>query len=179
MEKLTGSNPPRITVRPLTLGDGTTLLVRPLERSDRAALADAVTRLSDRTRYLRFAASKPRLTEKELDRLTDVDHHGHEALLAIDPKTGRGIGVARYVRVAAEPDAVEIAATVLDEWQGRGVGTALVTQLAQRARSEGYSKLRASVLAENERSIRMLRRAGFLARPGSGTLREYELALIP
>ena len=177
MKKLMVSNPSKIAVRPLTLGDGTTILVRPLERSDRAGLADAVARLSERTRYLRFAASKPRLTEAELDRLTDVDHHGHEALLALDPQTGRGIGVVRYVQVLGEPGVVEIAATVADEWQGRGVGTALVTELAQRARSAGYARLRAAVLAENNGSIKMLRRAGFTARSGGGMLREYELAL--
>jgi acetyltransferase len=81
------------------------------------------------------------------------------------------------VQVPDKPGAVEIAATVADEWQGRGLGTALVVQLAQRAREEGHSTLRAAVLAENIRSIRMLRRAGFRARSGSGTLREFELAL--
>jgi RimJ/RimL family protein N-acetyltransferase len=135
-------------------------------------------RLSERTRYLRFAAAKPHLTERELDFLTDVDHHGHEALLAVDPQTGRGIAVVRYVQVPDEPGVVEIAATVDDEWQGRGLGSALVVQLAQRARDEGHARLRASVLAENDRSIRMLRRAGFRPRSGGGgLLREFDLPL--
>jgi acetyltransferase len=161
----------------LALRDGRIVHVRPLERGDRGALAAAIAGLSERTRYLRFAATKPYLTEQELDVLTDVDHHRHEALVAVDPRSGRGIAVVRYVQVPDKPGAVEIAATVADEWQGRGLGTALVVQLAQRAREEGHSTLRAAVLAENIRSIRMLRRAGFRARSGSGTLREFELAL--
>jgi GNAT superfamily N-acetyltransferase len=140
-------------------------------------LAAAVSRLSDETRYLRFATPKPRLTERELDFLLNVDHHSHEAILALDPSTGRGVAVVRYVEVSSEPGVVEIAATVADDWQGQGLGRALLERVASRAREEGYVTLRASVLAANERSIKMLRRAGFAPHAGSGILREYELAL--
>jgi RimJ/RimL family protein N-acetyltransferase len=140
-------------------------------------LAAAVRRLSDETRYLRFASPKPELTERELDFLLDVDHHSREAILAVDPSTGHGVGVVRYVEVPGEAGVVEIAATVADDWQGRGLGRALLEQLTSRARDEGYSTLRANVLAINRRSINMLRRAGFAPHAGSGILREYELAL--
>jgi GNAT superfamily N-acetyltransferase len=163
----------------LTLCDGSRVQVRPLERGDRAGLAAAIARLSPTTRHLRFAASKPRLTERELDFLVDVDHHGHEALLAVDPVTGEGVAVVRYVQVRGEPGVVEVAATVTDDWQGRGLGSALLARITERARSEGHSVLRASVLAENVRVIGMLRRAGFTARPGAGVLREYERPLAP
>ena len=166
-----------LTTRSLTLRDGGVVLVRPLERRDRAELAAAIGRLSARSRYLRFAAAKPRLTERELDRLVDVDHHAREALLAIDPLTGRGVAVVRYAEVAGEPGVVDVAATVADEWQGRGLGGALLALLTERARDEGYAALRASVLADNQRSIAMLRRAGFKARSGDGPLRDYERAL--
>jgi RimJ/RimL family protein N-acetyltransferase len=159
------------------LHDGRLVEVRPLERTDRERLAAAVSRLSDETRYLRFATPKPHLTERELDFLVGIDHHSHEAILAVDPSTGRGVAVVRYVEVSDEPGVVEIAATVADEWQGRGLGRALLGQLAARAREEGYSTLRATVLAANQRSITMLRRAGFAPHAGSGLLREYELAL--
>ena len=125
----TGSHTPR-----LTLPDGRVVQVRPLEPHDRAGLAAAVSRLSDQTRYLRFATPKPRLTERELDFLLDVDHHSHEAILALDPSTGHGVAVVRYVEVSGEPEAVEIAATVADDWQGRGLGRALLEQLASRTR---------------------------------------------
>lgn len=160
----------------LKLRDGRVVHVRQLERRDRALLAAAVSRLSQESRYLRFGTAKPHLSERELDRLVDVDHHGREALLAIDPLTGRGVAVVRYVQLPGEPDVVELAATVADDWQGIGLGSALLAGIMQRACDEGHSAVRASVLAVNSRSIAMLRRAGFKGRPGTGTLREYELA---
>jgi GNAT superfamily N-acetyltransferase len=162
----------------LTLSDGGVVEVRPLERNDRAEIAAAIGRLSDNSRYRRFATPKPRLSERELDQLVDVDHHDREALVAIDPLTGHGVAVVRYVQVPDEPGAVEVAATVADEWQGRGLGGALLAALTERARDEGHAALRASTLAINNRSIAMLRSAGFKARSrGGGTLREYELRL--
>lgn len=161
----------------LNLRDGRAVDVRPLERCDRRLLAAAIRRLSDHSRYLRFATPKL-LTERELDYLVDVDHHGHEALLAIDPLTGRGVAVARYVQVPGEPGVVELAATVADDWQGIGLGSALLAALTRRARDEGHCAFRAYVLALNGRAIAMLRRAGFRARQGTGTLLEYQLALV-
>jgi RimJ/RimL family protein N-acetyltransferase len=163
--------------RRLTLRDGRIVDVRPLEPGDRQALAAAVRRLSDRTRYLRFATAKPRLTKRELDFLVDVDHHRHEAIVAIDPTTRRGVALVRYIQLPGEPHVAEIAATVTDDWQGHGLGTALLAQLAARARDQGYSGLRAGVLASNQRSIAMLLAAGFAPLPSGGVLREYELAL--
>ena len=163
--------------RPLVLRDGGVVEVRPLERGDRQGLAQAVARLSEDTRYLRFATAKPRLSERELDFLVDIDHHAHEALLAIDPTTRRGVAVARYVEISDAPGIAEVAVTVADEWQGRGLGGALVGLLLERAREEGYLAVRATVLAGNRRSLAMLRRAGFKPHSASGTLREYELGL--
>ena len=126
---------------------------------------------------MRFGTPKHRIPERELNRFVDIDHHAHEALLAIDPLSGRGIAVVRYIQLPDEPGVVELAATVADEWQGIGLGTALLAELIQRAQEEGHSVLRAHVLAANDRSLAMLRRAGFKGRSGMGTLREYELAL--
>jgi GNAT superfamily N-acetyltransferase len=161
----------------LKLRDGRVVEVRPLERCDRRLLAAAIRRLSDQSRYLRFANSRPRMTERELDHLVDVDHRDHEALLAIDPHTARGVAVARYIQVPGEPGVVELAATVADDWQGIGLGSALLAALTRRARDEGHSACRAYVLAINGRAIAMLRRAGFSGRRGLGVLLEYELAL--
>lgn len=161
----------------LTLRDGSVVYVRALGRGDRAGLASAVMSLSEESRYLRFASSKPSLSPRELDFLVSVDHHGHEALLAVDPVSHRGIAIVRYVQVTGEPGVVEIAATVIDEWQGRGLGGAMIALLADRAREEGHRVMRASVLAANSRSIAMLRRGGFVALRGSGSMREYERPL--
>lgn len=161
----------------LKLRDGRVVAVRPLERCDRPLLAAAIGRLSERSRYLRFATAKPRMTKGELDHLVDVDHHAHEALLATDPLTGQGVAVVRYVHVPGEARVVELAVTVADDWQGIGLASALLARLMQRASDEGHSTFRASVLAVNHRSIKMLLRAGFTGRSGGGVLLEYELAL--
>jgi RimJ/RimL family protein N-acetyltransferase len=161
----------------MTLRDGRVVDVRQLQPGDREGLAAAVARLSDRTRYLRFATAKPRLSKRELDFLVDVDHHRHEAIVAIDPTTRRGVALVRYIQVSGEPGVAEIAATVADNWQGHGLGTELLAQIAARARDNGFSALRASVLASNQRSIAMLLAAGFAPLSGGGALREYELAL--
>jgi len=167
----------QIQTRRLTLRDGRVVDVRPLERGDREGLAAAIGRLSEQTRYLRFATAKPRLTKRELDFLVDIDHHHHEAIVAIDPNTKHGVAAARYIQLPGEPGVAEIAATVTDAWQGHGLGTALLAQLAARARDEGYTTFRASVLASNQRSIAMLLTAGFSPLASCGALREYELAL--
>jgi L-amino acid N-acyltransferase YncA len=161
----------------LTLRDGRAVNVRQLEPHDRSGLAAAISRLSDQSRYLRFATTKPRLSSRELDYLVDVDHHQREALVAVDPVTRRGVALVRYVEVPGAPGVVEIAATVADGWQGQGLGRTLLAQLAARAREEGYLALRASVLASNRRSTAMLLSAGFTPYSRSGILREYELAL--
>jgi RimJ/RimL family protein N-acetyltransferase len=161
----------------LRLADGATLLVRPLTAGDRDALDAAVARLSPTSRLLRFAAPKPRLTKADLDRLLDLDHHDREAVVAVDPGTGEGVAVARYAAMPGEPRTAEIAVTVADAWQGRGLGAALTEMVVARAREEGFARLHAVAMGENRRAVRMLRAGGFThVRTGSG-LTEYDLVL--
>jgi len=161
----------------MRLPDGTEVEVRPLERYDRAELAEGTARLSSNTRYLRFMSPKQDLTPRDLDHLTDIDHHGHEALVAIDLTTREGVAVARYVELAAEPGVVDVAVTVNDAWQGRGLGTLLLLRLLDRAREEGHVTGRGTALAENAASLAMLRRAGFERRSQDGQLVEMERPL--
>ena len=162
----------------LTLPDGATLLVRPLEARDRHALEAAIMRLSDTSRLLRFAAPKPRMTKADLDRLLDLDHHDREALLAVDPATADGVAVARYAAVPGEPGVAEIAVTVADAWQGRGLGSALTAMVIARAREEGFGHLHAITMGENRRAQRMLRAGGFRHLTTSSGLSEYDLDLL-
>jgi L-amino acid N-acyltransferase YncA len=130
--------------------------IRPICPEDRQPLADGFERLGERSRYRRFLAPHGPLTDSELRYFTEVDHHDHEALVAIDPQTGLGVGVARYVRSTADRSVAELAVAVVDDWQGRGVGSRLTAALADRARAEGIRSFTALVLADNELMLNLL-----------------------
>lgn len=117
--------------------DAESLAIRPISPEDAQALAAGFARLSDRSRYRRFLSPHSRLRAGELRYFTQVDHHDHQALVAIDAETEAGVGVARYIRSKDDATLAELGVAGVDEWQGRGVGTVLVTALAQRAREEG------------------------------------------
>ena len=142
------------------LRDGSEVLIRPVQSADAPLLADGFARLSARSRQMRFLTVKKELSAAELRYFTEIDHHDHEALGAVDPGDGRGVGVARYVRSAEDPQAAEIAVTVVDEWQGRGLGTELLAQLSDRARSEGIHRFTALAAADNVAVARLARRIG-------------------
>jgi RimJ/RimL family protein N-acetyltransferase len=134
------------------------ILIRDLEPGDRALLVEGFERLSPESRYRRFFAPISRLTDRQLDYLTQVDQHDHVALIAIDEEGGVAVGVARFVRTG--PGVAEPAIVVTDDWQGRGVGGALLGRLVQRAHEEGVARFVAPVLAQNEQVTRALKRLG-------------------
>ena len=76
-------------------------------------------------------------------------------MIALDEETGEGVGVARYVRDYERPDAAEVAVTVIDDWQGRGVGTLLLEMLSGRARAEGITTFTALMLATNREMMEL------------------------
>ena len=163
--------------RPSVLRDGSTVLIRQVRGTDAPLLADGFARLSARSRQLRFLTSKNTLSAAELRYYTEVDHHDHEALGALSPADGRGVGIARYVRDTADPQAAEIAVTIADDWQGRGLGTELLAQLSGRARQAGICRFTATVSADNVAMAALLWRMGAeLTGRGHGTV-EYEIAL--
>jgi GNAT superfamily N-acetyltransferase len=143
---------------PVTLRDGSHVRVRQGHRSDRDLLLRGFERLSPESRYRRFLAPMPELTEGMVRYLAEIDHHDHEALIALDEETGEGIGVARYVRDQDRPEVAEVAVTVIDDWQGRGLGTLLLEVISARAREEGVTTFTALMLATNEEMMDLLKR---------------------
>src|SRR3954447_19535102 len=91
--------------------------IRPIRPTDDALLADGFARLSDESHRLRFLSPKHELSRDELRYFTHVDHHDHEALVAVTRFGGRGLGVARYVRHRDDPTSADVAVTVVDKWQ--------------------------------------------------------------
>ncbi|MDQ2749830.1 MAG: GNAT family N-acetyltransferase [Actinomycetota bacterium] len=139
------------------LRNGLAVRIRPLSGADAPLLADGFARLSARSRQSRFLTGKRRLSASELRYFTEIDHRDHEALAAVSLIDGRGVGVARYVRSAADPQAADVAVTVVDEWQGSGVGTELMTRLIDRAITEGIRRFTALIAADNLAVLRLLR----------------------
>jgi GNAT superfamily N-acetyltransferase len=161
----------------MTLADGARLRVRPIDPADRGPLADAFERLSDRSRHHRFLGPKPRLTTRELDYFTDVDHVTHEALVAIDETTGQIVGVGRYATGHGGGTVPDLALAVVDAWQRRGIGHALAVALVERARANGMTALTGTTLAGNRGARALLDRLGFRVRSVSSGVLEVELEL--
>jgi RimJ/RimL family protein N-acetyltransferase len=162
----------------VVLRDGSTVLIRPVRSADAPLLADGFARLSPQSRWMRFLGTKTSLSAAELRYLTDVDHHDHEAIGALNAADGRGVGVARYVRDTNDPRSAEIAVTIVDDWQGRGLGTELLARLSDRARQAGIDRFTALVSTQNAAMAGLLRKLGAcLAGRGRGTV-EYEVALV-
>jgi len=165
----------------VVLRDGSQVSIRQVRPADAALLADGFARLSVQSRWLRFLTSKSELSPAELRYFTELDHHNHEALAAVDASDGRGLGVARFIRLTEHPDTAEVAVTVVDDWQGRGLGTELLIRLTDRARQEGIRRFTAMVATDNEAVLGLLQDINAdvtVTHRGAGTV-EYELTLAP
>jgi GNAT superfamily N-acetyltransferase len=150
-----------------TLRDGTRVVIRPLVGADRPPLSAAYQRMGDESRYRRFLCATPTLTESQLRYLTDVDQRDHVALAAVDATYGSAIlGVARSVRLEG-PEA-ELAIAVVDDHQGRGLGSALIAALVDRSREQGVTCYRADVLADNVPMLQLLGGLGAMRVSGGG-----------
>jgi ribosomal protein S18 acetylase RimI-like enzyme len=163
--------------RAIRLKDRSEVLVRPLEPDDAPELAAAIERLSPESRYRRFLSPIPRLPASHLRSLTDVDHHTREALVAFDPSSRRGLGVARWGLLADDPSAAEVAVGVADDKQRLGLASALLRLLLDRAQAEGLREARAATQGENRGALHLLERFGFRRTRSEGGVMEFALAL--
>jgi RimJ/RimL family protein N-acetyltransferase len=147
----------------LRLRDGTAAIVWSLLPTDREALREAYEHLSPESQFHRFLTPVPHLTETMLDHLVDevdgIDHVARVLFVLEDDETGYPAGIARMIRYADEPTSADVAVTVADEYQGRGVASALLQEL-MRHRLEGVERLDTMVAADNPASLAMLRRLG-------------------
>ena len=139
---------------------GEELLIRPVVAADTDAMAASFERLSLPSRHSRFFTGVQRMSRTHLTYLTQLDHHNHEAIAAATAATREGIGVARFVRSRERPEHAEIAIAIADSWQGRGLGSALLRRLVQRAREEGITRFTADVMADNRAMLALIRKLG-------------------
>ncbi len=140
--------------------DGTELTVRPIEIDDVERLERMFGRLSPESVYFRFFSPIPRLSPSTLLRLADVDHWRRDALVALDGD--EIVAVARYSEVASSGRSggreAEVALTVEDRWQRRGIGRRLVRRLGALAAARGYHAFAARILPGNRASLALIRR---------------------
>src|SRR5215475_11417590 len=148
------------------LRDGGSIHIRAIRPDDKQRLLALFERLSSRSVYFRFFQTKQRLTDEELRYFTELDFTRDVALVATlrEAQEEHIIGVGRYFRISedGQPTAhAEVAFTVADAHQGRGVGTLLLEHLAIMARRQGIDTFEAYVLGENNRMLEVFEASGF------------------
>jgi GNAT superfamily N-acetyltransferase len=144
------------------LSDGTAVHLRPIRPADAPAIVDLHSRMSDRTRYLRYFSPYPRIPERDLERFVNVDHADREAFVTV---TGDRItAVGRYERLGPDSPDAEVAFVVEDAHQGRGIGSVLMEHLAEAARANGISRFVAEVLPQNGGMLRVFSDFGYQVR---------------
>jgi GNAT superfamily N-acetyltransferase len=142
------------------LSDGGEVLVRAVRPEDKPLFARGWERFGEESRYRRFMGVKQRLSTSELSFFTEIDHVDHEAIGALDPETGEGLGVARYVRDRERPHAAEAAVAVIDAAQGRGIGGLLLRRLCHRAAQNGIRVFTAGLLTSNHSMLHLFEKIG-------------------
>ncbi len=150
--------------------DATGWVVREVEPSDKPALRTLYRELSDDSRHDRvLALVSP--SERALDDFCGPDHERWEGFVAVATGGSTSASIVGHVCIDAEQAAGsrEVALVVADQWQGRGIGTALLDEAMRWARERSIARLSASILAANGRGCRMLERAGWRGSPIPGS----------
>ena len=144
------------------LDDGTRVHFRPIQPDDKRWLQSGVAQMTPESRYRRFFSPLDHLTDEQLAYFTEVDQVNHVAWVATVPdEPGEpAIAVARFVRVPTDAEAAEAAVTVIDPYQGRGIGRAILVVLTEAAIRLGVRRFTMFVLGQNESMIKLLRDAG-------------------
>ena len=153
---------PRHWEADVLLRDGRTAHIRPIRPDDAQILVEFYGRVSDRSKYYRFFSPMPRLSDRDVQRFTRVDHDQRVALVLI--LGGAMIAVGRYDVVT--PGQAEVAFLVEDDHHGRGIAQLLLEHLAQAGRERGVERFTAEVLPDNSRMIQTFRDAGYRVASG-------------
>lgn len=150
----------------VVLRDGGTARIRPITTDDAERLVSFYEQVSDESKYYRFFAPYPRLSDRDVHRFTHHDYVDRVGLAVTIG--GEFIGTVRYDRIneqgrpaSAPADEAEVAFLVQDAHQGRGVASALLEHIAAVARERGIRRFAAEVLPANTKMIKVFRDAGY------------------
>lgn len=149
----------------ICLHDGRWVRVRPIVPTDKDAMERALERLGAKSRYFRFHTAVHRLTESQLRYLTEVDQRHHVAwcVFALGEPGRPGVATVRFVRDAANPVEAEVAITIVDDYQGVGLGRILLDTILLSALEGGVERLVAYVVPENRTAVNLFRSVGAAA----------------
>jgi acyl-CoA synthetase (NDP forming)/RimJ/RimL family protein N-acetyltransferase len=153
---------PREWEADVLLADGGVAHLRPIRPSDAERLVAFYNRVSPQSKYLRFFAPYPRLSDRDVKRFTDVDYVDRVAFIIT--LGDDMIAVGRYDRI--EGDHAEVSFLIEDAHQGRGIAQLLLEHLAQAARERGITRFVAEVLPENRRMAKVFADAGYRVSKG-------------
>ena len=170
---------PQEYVRLVTLRDGRSVLIRPIQPSDAPALAEAIESADADTIRRRFFGGYPRVTPELLDYLTTVDYTSRFALVAVEPASQRGVAIARY-EPAEQDGAADVAIAVAPGWRDVGLATELLRMLAQAASERGIHTFTGTFLADNRPVTALINEADKPANQvTSRGITEFSLPLSP
>jgi acyl-CoA synthetase (NDP forming)/RimJ/RimL family protein N-acetyltransferase len=144
------------------LRDGHAAHLRPIQPQDEQLLVDFYEQVSAESKYMRFFAPMPRLSDRDVKRFTHVDHRDRVAFVLT--VANKMIAVGRFDTIPTDKEegkVAEVAFLVQDAHQGRGIAQLLLEHLAQAGRERGVEKFVAEVLPENQRMIQIFREAGY------------------
>ena len=137
-----------ITPIPVRANDGTELFLRPVLPGDAERFSESGVEVSPETLYRRFLSVRAP-TQALLAYLCEVDYIDHFVWVVTDGVDGPAVADARFIRDEDDPASAEMALTVADAYQGRGIGTLLLGALAIAARVDGIERFHARVLSDN------------------------------
>jgi len=146
------------------LRNGLPLEIRALRPDDRADLLTAIDRTSTGSLFRRFFAAKRGFTEQEIAFFLNPDFVNHVALVAVAEEDGQPVIVGGGRYIVMQPGTAEVAFAVVDQYQGQGIGAALMRHVAAIARTAGLDKLIADVLPDNLPMLKVFENSGLRVR---------------
>ncbi|RDI36673.1 bifunctional acetate--CoA ligase family protein/GNAT family N-acetyltransferase [Aquicella lusitana] len=144
------------------LADGTNITIRPIRPEDAEIEQAFVRSLSPQSKYFRFMEHLQELTQTMLVRFTQIDYDREMALIAAihQDNKEKNIGVARYI-INPDQESCEFALVVADAWQGKGIGSHLMTNLIEEAKMKGLKTMKGEILANNHNMLQLAESLGF------------------
>jgi GNAT superfamily N-acetyltransferase len=143
------------------LRDGRKVEIRALRMEDKADMLGAIDRTSAQSLYRRFFGAKRDFSEKEVEFFLNIDFTNHVALVAVIEENCRAVIIAGGRYVAVGSGMAEVAFAVIDDYQGQGIGAALLRHLAAIARGAGFKEFTAEVLPDNIPMLKVFEKSGF------------------